>query len=62
MARQDAPTAADECRTAVDLLGDREFPWARAELWALYADAAAAAGRSGEARHARAQLNGMAPA
>jgi predicted ATPase/DNA-binding SARP family transcriptional activator len=62
MARGDAATAADECRTAVDLLGDREFPWARAELWAAYADAAAAAGRPDEARHARAQLNGVAPA
>ncbi|HLL65001.1 MAG TPA: BTAD domain-containing putative transcriptional regulator [Micromonosporaceae bacterium] len=62
MAGGDAATAADECRTAVDLLGDREFPWALAELWATYADAATAAGRPDEARHARAQLNGMSSA
>lgn len=62
MDRGDAATAADECRIAVDLLGDREFPWALAELWAMYADASVAAGRPDEARQARDQLNGMARA
>ncbi len=54
LARGDAAAAADDCREALDRLEDREFPWARAELWATYADAAQAAGRLDEARHARA--------
>ncbi|MFE9694489.1 BTAD domain-containing putative transcriptional regulator [Micromonospora sp. NPDC005806] len=49
----DAVSAADECRRAVDLLKEREFPWARRRLWTLAADAAAAAGRPQEADAAR---------
>ncbi|WP_446212817.1 AfsR/SARP family transcriptional regulator [Micromonospora sp. IBSANI012] len=45
----DATTAADECRRALELLQEREFPWARYRLWSLTADAAAAAGRPQEA-------------
>jgi predicted ATPase/DNA-binding SARP family transcriptional activator len=51
-----AAAAADECRRALDLLEDREFPWARARLWADYADAAQAAGRPDEAARARAAM------
>jgi predicted ATPase/DNA-binding SARP family transcriptional activator len=54
LARGDAAAAADDCRRAIDLLADREFPWARAQLWATYADAAQAAGRADEADRARA--------
>jgi predicted ATPase/DNA-binding SARP family transcriptional activator len=54
LARGDAAAAADDCRRAADLLADREFPWARAQLWATYADAAQAAGRADEADRARA--------
>ncbi|GLZ14889.1 hypothetical protein Acsp04_51240 [Actinomadura sp. NBRC 104425] len=46
-------TAADECRTALKLLEDREFPWARAQLWTLMAETAEATGRPDEAEHAR---------
>ncbi|MEU8264712.1 BTAD domain-containing putative transcriptional regulator [Micromonospora sp. NPDC048999] len=49
----DAVTAADECRRAVELLEEREFPWARRRLWLLTAEAAAAAGRGQEADAAR---------
>lgn len=49
----DAIGAADECRRALDLLQEREFPWARRRLWSLAADAAAAAGRPQEADAAR---------
>ncbi|MEU3455540.1 BTAD domain-containing putative transcriptional regulator [Micromonospora sp. NPDC006766] len=49
----DAVTAADECRRAVELLEEREFPWARQRLWSLTAEAAAAAGRGQEADAAR---------
>jgi predicted ATPase len=52
-AHGDVALAAQECRTAVALLQDREFPWARARLWALTADCADAAGQAAEARHAR---------
>ena len=52
-ARGDVAVAAQECRTALALLQDREFPWARARLWALAADCAEAAGEPGEARDAR---------
>ncbi|SBT41314.1 BTAD domain-containing putative transcriptional regulator [Micromonospora narathiwatensis] len=41
----DAATAADECRRAVELLEEREFPWARRRLRSLTAEAAAACGR-----------------
>ena len=54
LADGDPATAADECRSALDLLEDREFPWARAQLWTALADAAEAAGRTGEAARARA--------
>ncbi len=56
----DAVTAADECRRAVELLEEREFPWARRRLWSLTAEAADAAGRGQEAdtaRRAAAKLN-----
>ncbi|MET7970958.1 BTAD domain-containing putative transcriptional regulator [Micromonospora sp. NPDC005305] len=49
----DAVGAADECRRALDLLQEREFPWARRQLWSLAADAATAAGRPQEADAAR---------
>jgi predicted ATPase/DNA-binding SARP family transcriptional activator len=62
LARGDAPAAADDCRHAVDLLEDREFPWATAQLWACYADAADAAGRTDEARAARAHLTALTAA
>ncbi|MET8838053.1 BTAD domain-containing putative transcriptional regulator [Micromonospora sp. NPDC004540] len=45
--------AVDECRRALDLLQEREFPWARRRLWSLAADAATAAGRPQEADAAR---------
>lgn len=44
--------AYDECRAALDLFADREFPWARRRLWTLTADAAAATGRPDEAERA----------
>ncbi len=56
LARGDAAAAADDCRHALELLEDREFPWARAQLWATYADAAQAAGRPDEATAARAAM------
>ncbi|WP_446220031.1 AfsR/SARP family transcriptional regulator [Micromonospora sp. IBHARD004] len=49
----DAATAADECRRALELLEEREFPWARLRLWSFSAEAAAAAGRGPEADAAR---------
>ncbi|MFG2109900.1 AfsR/SARP family transcriptional regulator [Micromonospora chersina] len=49
----DAAGAADECGRALDLLQEREFPWARRRLWCLAADAASAAGRPQEADAAR---------
>ncbi|MCW3843481.1 winged helix-turn-helix domain-containing protein, partial [Micromonospora yasonensis] len=49
----DPGTAYDECRTALDLFADREFPWARRRLWTLTADAAAATDRADEADRAR---------
>ncbi|MFU8854461.1 AfsR/SARP family transcriptional regulator [Micromonospora sp. SL1-18] len=49
----DAAAAAEECRRAVELLAEREFPWARLRLWSLMAEAAAAAGRPQEAEAAR---------
>ncbi|MGR6319115.1 BTAD domain-containing putative transcriptional regulator [Micromonospora soli] len=52
-AEGDAVGAADECRRALDLLQEREFPWARRRLWSLAADAATAAGRPQEADAAR---------
>jgi predicted ATPase len=52
-AHGDVAAAAQDCRTAVALLQDRDFPWARARLWALTADCADAAGQPAEARHAR---------
>ncbi|SCL27761.1 Predicted ATPase [Micromonospora rhizosphaerae] len=55
----DAVTAADECRRAVELLEDREFPWARLRLWSLAAEAAAAAGRGQEADAARRAAAGL---
>ncbi|MCW3816627.1 winged helix-turn-helix domain-containing protein [Micromonospora sp. DR5-3] len=58
----DATTAADECRRAVQLLEEREFPWARLRLWSLTAEAAADAGRQQEADAARRAAAALAPA
>ncbi len=52
LAAGEATTALAECRRAVALLEDREFPWARARLWALLAEAARAAGEPIEAARA----------
>ncbi|MET8908962.1 BTAD domain-containing putative transcriptional regulator [Micromonospora sp. NPDC004551] len=52
-AEGDAVGTADECRRALDLLREKEFPWARRRLWSLAADAATAAGRPQEADAAR---------
>ncbi|WP_147268636.1 AfsR/SARP family transcriptional regulator [Sphaerisporangium album] len=49
----DAARAAQECRRALALLEEREFPWARARLWSLMADCAEAAGLPEEAEQAR---------
>jgi predicted ATPase/DNA-binding SARP family transcriptional activator len=48
-----ATVAADECRRALALLEEREFPWARARLWSLMAECAEAAGLPDEAERAR---------
>ena len=48
-----ATIAADECRQALALLEEREFPWARARLWRLMADCADAAGLHHQAERAR---------
>ncbi|WP_248963818.1 AfsR/SARP family transcriptional regulator [Sphaerisporangium perillae] len=45
----DATLAADECRRALALLEEREFPWARARLWSLMAECAETAGLPDEA-------------
>ncbi|MEU2612199.1 BTAD domain-containing putative transcriptional regulator [Micromonospora sp. NPDC007271] len=58
----DPVTAADECRRAVQLLEEREFPWARLRLWSLMAEAAAAAGREPEAEAARRSAAALAAA
>ncbi|SCF04400.1 Predicted ATPase [Micromonospora viridifaciens] len=58
----DAATAADECRRAVELLEEREFPWARLRLWSLTAEAAGAAGREPDAEAARRSAAALAPA
>ncbi|MGK5684053.1 BTAD domain-containing putative transcriptional regulator [Actinoplanes sp. URMC 104] len=60
LSRGDAAAAADGCRRAIDLLADREFPWARARLWATYAEASQAAGRPAEAARARAEASATA--
>jgi ATP/maltotriose-dependent transcriptional regulator MalT len=52
-ARGDATVAVDECRRAVELLEEREFPWARARLWSFMADCAEAAGLAEEVERAR---------
>jgi predicted ATPase/DNA-binding SARP family transcriptional activator len=52
-ARGDTTVALQQCRTALALLQDREFPWARARLWSLTADCAEAAGQPDAARQAR---------
>ncbi len=56
LAAGDAAAAVQECERAVALLEDREFPWARARLWAFLAQAADAAGDAGTAEKARAQV------
>jgi tetratricopeptide (TPR) repeat protein len=47
--------ALEECRRAVDLLQDREFPWALIQLWAFVAETATAAGEHDMAEQARAR-------
>ncbi|MFJ8578251.1 AfsR/SARP family transcriptional regulator [Micromonospora sp. NPDC093277] len=49
----DAATATDECRRAVELLEEREFPWARRRLRSLTAELASASGRGPQADSAR---------
>ncbi|GGO29964.1 SARP family transcriptional regulator [Microbispora rosea subsp. aerata] len=51
--RGDADAAVRECRDALALLKEGEFPWARARLWSFLADCAEAAGLPGEAARAR---------
>ncbi|MEN3534724.1 BTAD domain-containing putative transcriptional regulator [Microbispora sp. ZYX-F-249] len=51
--RGKADLAAQECRDAVALLKEGEFPWARARLWSFLADCAAEAGLPDEAARAR---------
>jgi predicted ATPase/DNA-binding SARP family transcriptional activator len=58
----DAATALAECRRAVELLEDREFPWARVRLWALLAEVACAAGDADEAARAESHVRELAPA
>jgi tetratricopeptide (TPR) repeat protein len=60
VAAGDARTALAECRRAVELLDDREFPWACVRLWALLADVARAAGDVDEAARAEAHLSELA--
>ena len=55
LAGGDAAVAVEECERAVALLENREFPWARARLWAFLAEAAHAAGDAGTAEQARAR-------
>jgi tetratricopeptide (TPR) repeat protein len=58
----DAATALAECRRAVELLADREFPWARVRLWALLSEVARAAGDAAEAARAEWHVEELAPA
>jgi hypothetical protein len=58
----DADVALAECRRAVGMLQDREFPWARVRLWALLAEVARAAGDAEEAARAERHLEGLATA
>lgn len=51
--RGDAGAAVRECRDALALLKEGEFPWARARLWSFLAECAEAAGVPDEAAHAR---------
>jgi predicted ATPase len=53
----DAAVAVEESERAVALLEDREFPWARARLWAFLAEAADAAGDAGATERARARAD-----
>ncbi|KAA9376554.1 AfsR/SARP family transcriptional regulator [Microbispora cellulosiformans] len=52
-ARGDAGAAVRECRDALALLKDGEFPWARARLWSFLAACAETAGLPDEAARAR---------
>jgi ATP/maltotriose-dependent transcriptional regulator MalT len=56
----DAGAAVTESQRAVALLRDREFPWARAELWTFLADSADLAGQDVVARQAREHARGIA--
>ncbi|GIH72532.1 AfsR/SARP family transcriptional regulator [Sphaerimonospora thailandensis] len=49
----DVSRAYDECRRALTLLEEREFPWARARLWSFTAECAEATGHRDEAAQAR---------
>ncbi|MBE3012160.1 AAA family ATPase [Microbispora sp. NEAU-D428] len=51
--RGDAGSAVRECRDALALLKEGEFPWARARLWSFLAGCAEEAGLPDEAAHAR---------
>ena len=53
LAAGNASAAVEECRRAVSLLQDREFPWARAELWTFLAESADLAGERVVAADAR---------
>ncbi|NJC68595.1 AAA family ATPase [Planosporangium thailandense] len=53
LAQGDATAAVDECRRALALLEEREFPWARVRLWSFLAECAEAAGLPDEAERAR---------
>jgi tetratricopeptide (TPR) repeat protein len=54
------PSAAvEECLRATTLFQDREFPFARAQLWALLAEAADAAGNDATAGQARARARSV---
>jgi predicted ATPase len=67
LAAGDPARAVDEGRRAVALLQDREFPWARAQLWTFLAEGADAAGQDAVAEQAheearRLELTGSATA
>lgn len=57
-----AATALAECRRAVELLEDRESPWACIRLWALLAESPTPQGDVDEAGRAEGHLEGLATA
>ena len=52
LAAGDAAAAVQESQRAVTFLQDREFPWARAELWTFLAESADLAGQRAVAEEA----------